>query len=101
MRIKKGDTVKVISGKDRGKNGKVLAVFPEEDRLTIEGLNLVKKRTRPRKQGEKGETVSLPRPMNASNVMIVCGNCGKPARIGMRVEAKEKFRICKQCSARI
>lgn len=101
MRIKKGDQVKMMVGKDRGKTAKVIAVFPDEGRLTVEGLNMVKKRSRPRKQGEKGQTVSVPRPMNASKVMLVCPNCGKPTRIGMRVEEKEKFRYCKQCEARM
>jgi large subunit ribosomal protein L24 len=101
MNIKKGDQVKIMTGKDRGKTGKVLVVAPEEGRLAIEGLNLAKKRTHPKKQGEKGETVAVPRPLQISNVMIVCPNCKRAVRVGMRVEGKEKFRYCKHCEARI
>ncbi|MFH1246497.1 MAG: 50S ribosomal protein L24 [Candidatus Liptonbacteria bacterium] len=101
MRIKKGDTVRIMIGKDRGKSGKVLSVAPDEARLIVDGINLSKKRSRPKKQGEKGETVLVPRPLRASNVMIVCSNCKRAVRIGMKLEGAEKFRYCKHCEARI
>ncbi len=101
MKIKKGDQVKIISGKDRGKSGAVIGVFPEDSKITVEGINLYKKRVRPTKQGQKGETVLVSRPLAVSNAMIICSNCKKTARVGFRVEEKEKIRLCKKCGARI
>lgn len=100
MKLKKGDQVKIISGKERGKSGSVLRVFPAESRITVEGINLYKKRTRPKQQGQKGETVMVARPFAASNAMLICSNCKKPARVGFGTEGKEKMRICKKCGAR-
>jgi len=99
MRIKKGDNVKIISGKDRGKTGNVSRIFPDENRLAVEGLNLYKKRVRPKRQGQKGEMVLVPRPLSASKVMLVCSNCKKPTRIGFRISGKQKVRCCKKCGA--
>lgn len=99
MNIKKGDQVKIISGKDRGKSGAVLNVFPAEGRVTIEGLNLYKKRVRPKRQGQKGETVLVPRPMFASKTMFLCSSCKKAARVGFRFESGQKVRYCKKCNA--
>lgn len=101
MRIKKGDQVKILNGKDRGKTGKVLNAFPQEEKVTIEGLNLVKKRVRPKRQGQKGETVNVPRPIAASRVALICKSCGKAVRAGFRMEGKEKVRVCKKCGALI
>ncbi len=101
MKIVKGDTIKLIKGKDRGKTGKVLKVIPSDDRILAEGLNMYKKHVRPKKQGEKGETVIIPRPFNAANAMVVCSNCDKPTRIGYAIENGKKQRICKKCKARI
>ena len=101
MNIKKGDTVKIISGKDRGKTGTVLTAHPDTMKLTIDGLNLFKKRSRPKRQGEKGQTVEVPRPLNASKVMIICGNCKRPTRVGHRVEGGRKIRYCKKCKANL
>lgn len=70
MSVKKGDTVTVMKGKDAGKSGKVIRVFPKENKVLVEGLNLFKKNKRPVKQGQKGEVVSLPRPINRSNVKV-------------------------------
>ncbi len=101
MKIKKGDTIKIITGKDRGKNGKVLKVFFKKNNLLIEGLNLYKKHVRPKRQGEKGEVVLLPRPIDVSNVMIVCSNCNKAVKTVWRFDAGKKIRICKKCNAPI
>jgi large subunit ribosomal protein L24 len=99
MRIKKGDTVRVEKGKDRGKSGKVVHADPDTGRITVEGLNVVKRHVRPRRQGEKGETVQVPRPIPAANVALVCPHCGAATRIGARVEGREKVRFCKKCKA--
>lgn len=101
MKIKKGDQVKILRGKDRGKTGTVLKVFPEDMRLTVEGLNLFKKKVRPTKAGQKGQIVDLPRPMNVSNAAIVCRSCKKTTRIGARIDGDTKVRICKKCGAQI
>ncbi len=99
MNIKKGDNVKVLAGKDRGKTGAVIKVFPEIERVTIEGVNVFAKRTRPKRQNQKGEIVHLPRPIHASNVMIVCPNCKKTVRVGRRSDGERSVRYCKKCEA--
>ncbi len=102
-KIKKGDNVYVRAGKDRGKKGKVLVMFPKDGRLVVEGANLVKKHIRPRRAGEKGQVVEVPAPMPISRVMIVCPSCSKPTRIGVRRTGTEgssaRERVCKKCSA--
>ncbi len=101
MRIKKNDQVKIIAGKDSGKTGKVLRMFPKESRLMVEGLNLVKKHTRPKREGEKGQRIEIPGKMNISNVMLVCPKCGKPTRIEFKIAGDDKLRICKKCKAEL
>lgn len=101
MKIKNGDTVLIISGKDRGKKGKVINVFPKENRIVVEGVNLRKKHTRPKKQGEKGQIVEIAAPFNVSNVKLICPKCKKPTRVGYKVVEKNKFRICKKCQQEI
>ena len=89
----------IISGKDRGKSGSVLAIFPKEEKLTVEGLNLYKKKVRPKKQGQKGEVVNVARPIWSSKAMLVCRNCKKPTRVGYRFEGDQKVRFCRKCEA--
>ena len=101
MRIKKGDNVKVLVGKDRGKTGKVLAVFGKDARVSVEGVNLYKKHVRPKRQGEKGEVVTLTRPVHNSNVILVCPSCSRNTRIGYRIQGEEKSRYCKKCNTTI
>jgi large subunit ribosomal protein L24 len=97
MKIKKGDTVLIISGKDRGKRGKVLESLPKENKIIVEGVNIRKKHVRPRKTGEKGQIIHLPSPVSVSNAKLICSKCGKAARTGYRVEEKRKYRVCKKC----
>lgn len=99
MNIKKGDTVKILSGKDRGKTGTVLKVFPDDGRVSVEGLNLYKKRVRPKRQGQKGETVLVPRPFPVSKAKLVCSACKEAVRVGYRVDGARKVRYCKKCKA--
>ena len=99
MKIKKNDIVKVITGKEKGKTGKVLKVIPSHGKVLIEGLNMYKKRVRPRRQTEKGQVISTARPLDISNVMIVCQSCHQTTRIGRRIEAAAKKRYCKKCNA--
>ena len=95
VKIKKGDTVLIISGKDRGRKGKVLEVFPKENHLLVEGVNLRKKHQKPKKQGEKGQIVQLPGAVSASNIKLICPKCGKATRVGYKISGKDKVRICK------
>ncbi len=97
MRIKKGDTVLIISGKDRGRKGKVIEAFPKQGRLVIEGINLRKKHMKPKKSGEKGQIVETPAPLNASDIKLICSKCGKAVRTGYKLKGKKKYRICKKC----
>jgi large subunit ribosomal protein L24 len=101
MHIKKGDQVKITSGKDRGKTGAVLRVVTDTNRVSVEGVNMFKKRMRPQKQGKKGETVSVVRSLHVSNVMLICKNCKKASRTGTRVEGDKRVRFCKNCEATI
>ena len=102
MNIKKGDKVKILAGKDQGKTGKVLQVFPDRNRASVEGLNLLIKHMRPRRQGEKGQRIEFPAPLDVSNLILVCPKCGQAARIGqkiVKIEGKrdKKYRECKKC----
>jgi len=104
MRIKKGDNVKVIAGKDRGKTGKVIQAFPERDRVVVEGVNAMAKHMRTRKQGAKGQKIEFSGPIRASNVLLICPKCAKPTRIGMKtLEGKDgkKVRTCRKCKETI
>ncbi len=101
MKIKKNDQVLIISGKDKSKKGKGLEVFPLESRLIIENINLVKKHRRPRRQGEKGQVIEIPKSLHISNVKLICPKCSQPARIGYKIVETGKLRICKKCQQEI
>jgi len=96
-KIKKGDEVIMLSGKDRGRRGKILKVLVKSGRVVVEGLNLVKKHRRPKKQGEKGEVVLLPRAVDISNVALRCPHCDRPVKIGYRLSGDKKLRVCRKC----
>lgn len=97
MKIKKGDQVKILSGKDRGKTGKVLRCLPSAGKVVIEGANMVKRHKKSSKRGQKGERLSLPAPINVSNVQLICPKCGKPSRIGSKAIENGSVRICRKC----
>lgn len=101
MKVKKGDTVLVVSGKDRGRTAKILRSLPKEDKILVDGINIKLKHNRPKKQGEKGQVVKVPAPLNVSNVKFLCPKCGKPTRLGYEVKDGKKFRICKKCKAQV
>jgi len=101
MRVKKNDTVLIISGKYRGRKGKILKAFPKKDKVLIEGVNLRKKHQKPKKTGDKGQIIQVPAPIHISNVKIICPKCKKATRIGYRIEGGEKYRICKKCDKAI
>ena len=91
----------MLSGKDRGKKGKVLSVFPDDDKTIVEGLNMIKKHQRARKEGQKGQIISKERRVAISSVQIVCPKCSKQTRVGYRIEGDLKLRICKKCQSDI
>ncbi len=101
MKLKKGDIVKMLAGKDRGKTGKILQSFPEEKKVIVEGLNIVKKHIKPKREGEKGQRIEVPRRVDVSIAMLVCPKCGKSTRIGYKIEKGNKYRICKKCGVEI
>jgi len=105
QKVKRNDTVMVITGKDRGKTGLVRQVMPRDNRLIVEGLNMIKKHQRPTQTAgvpAPGGIVSREAPLHASNVMVVCKECGKAARTGLRVRQDGvKVRVCKRCGADI
>lgn len=96
--IKKGDNVQLRAGRARGKSGKVLAVHPKAGRIVVEGANSKQRHMKPRKQGEKGQIVTVERSVALGSVMLVCGSCGKPTRIGRTRDEKGNIaRTCKKC----
>ncbi len=106
MNIKKNDKVQILSGKDKGKTGKVLQIMQKENRLSIEGLNLLIKHLRPQKQGEKGQRIEFPAFINASNVELICPKCGRLTRVSHKIikvegQKDKKTRACKKCQETI
>jgi large subunit ribosomal protein L24 len=99
MTIKSGDNVLVIAGKDKGKTGKVTAVYAEDNRVLVENVNVVSKHQKPKSQQEKGGIFKKPAPVDASNVMVVCPVCGKATRIAHKDIDGKKVRVCKKCGA--
>ncbi len=96
MKLRKGDQVEVRTGKDSGKRGEILQVFPSANRVLVKGANMVMRHRKPRKEGEKGERIEKEAPIHISNVMLVCPHTGKPTRIGYRIEGGEKVRFSKR-----
>ena len=101
MKIRKGDQVLILKGKDRGKKGKVLRGFPKETKVLVEGVNIKKVHKRPKKEGEKGQVVEVPSPINVSKIKLICPKCGAPAKVGYKSSGKEKLRVCKKCGGEI
>ena len=101
MSIRKDDTVVVLSGKDKGKQGKILAVDPKAGKVIVEGINMVSRHQKPRRQGEEGGIIKKEAPMYACKVMRVCPKCGKATRPAHKVTAEGKVRVCKKCGAEI
>lgn len=99
MTVKKGDTVLVITGKDKSKSGKVLEVYPEDNRVLVDNVNIVTKHKKARTQNEKSEIIKKTAPIEASNVMVVCPVCGKATRVAHKEIDGKKVRVCKKCSA--
>lgn len=97
MKVKKDDNVLILSGKQRGQSGKVIATNPKQSRVMVDGVNIVTKHTKPRHQGEMGGRIQTEAPIAASNVMPICAKCNKATRVGFRIDKGTKTRICKKC----
>jgi large subunit ribosomal protein L24 len=98
MKIRKGDNVLVITGKDRGKKGKVRFAYPREQKIIVEGINFVKKHSKARGVARQAGIIDLEAPMNISNVMLLCNKCNKPGRIGhKKLEDGRTVRFCRAC----
>ena len=101
MNIRKDDKVVVISGKDKGKEGKVLVANPKAGKLVVEGVSVATKHQKPRKQGEEGGIIKVETPIYASKVQLVCPKCGKATRVGHKLVDGKKVRVCKKCGANL
>ena len=101
MNIRKDDKVVVISGKDKGKEGKVLRSDPSAGKLVVEGVNVASKHQKPKKQGEQGGIIKVETPIYACKVMVVCPKCGKPTRVAHKLENGKNVRVCKKCGAEL
>ncbi len=101
MKVQKGDTVIVIAGKDRGKSGKVLQAFPKKNRVLVEGINVVKKHQKARRQGQRGQVIDKALPMHVSNVALKDSKTGKPTRIGYEVAGGKKVRMAKKSKTKV
>lgn len=101
MKLRKGDTVKVLSGNDKGKTGEILEVIPKTQKIIVKGINIRKKSVKPRRQGEQGGIIPSEASIHSSKVALVCPKCGKATRVGYSVEKDEKVRVCKKCGAKI
>jgi len=98
MKIRKNDTVLVIAGKDKGKKGKVRFAYPKKERVSVEGINFIKKHSRARGQARQAGIIDLEAPIHVSNVMLFCEKCNQPTRIGFTfLEDGRKVRICRAC----
>ena len=101
LKIKKNDKVVVLSGKDKGKSGKVLGTVPSERKVVVEGINVVTCHIKPRKQGEEGGIVKREAAIASCKVQVVCPKCGKGTRIAHKIEGDKKTRVCKHCGAEL
>lgn len=101
LNVKKGDTVVVISGKDKGKKGKILVSYPDKERVVVQNAAMVTKHVKPRRQGEPGGRIEKEGTIHVSNVKVVCPKCDQPTRVAHKIEGDKKVRICKKCGKEI
>ena len=101
LSMKSGDTVVVLSGKDKGRQGKVQSTIPAQAKVVVEGVNMVTCHTKPRRQGEEGGIVRREAALYASKVQVVCPKCGKGTRVAHKIENGKKSRVCKHCGAEL
>ena len=96
-KIRKNDTVQVLAGKDKGKRGSVVRILSKKDAVIVSGVNIVKKAMKKRSQQDQGGIVEIEAPLNISNVGIVCNKCGRPVKVGYKVDGDKKVRVCRKC----
>ena len=101
LHVKKGDTVVVVSGDDKGVKGEVLETSPKEGKVIVKGVNIVTRHVKPRKQGEQGGILKMETPIYACKVMVVCPKCGKPTRVAHKLVDGKNVRVCKKCGANL
>jgi large subunit ribosomal protein L24 len=101
MKLKKGDNIKVIKGKDKGKTGKIDKVFPKLGKVLVGNVNLYKRHMKARSQNEPSQILTLTKPLPEANVILVCPKCHKETRVGYKIEKNNKLRVCKKCEAEI
>lgn len=101
MKLKSGDSVNIVRGKDNGKSGTIQKVFTKELKVLVEGVNQVKRHVKSRVPGQKSEIITLTKPLPIANVQLVCPKCKKPTRVGFKMLKDEKVRICKKCNAEL
>lgn len=101
MKLHTGDTVKVVTGKDEGKTGKITKVFAKENKVLVEGMNQYKRHVKARTQNQQSEIITITKPLAVSNVAIVCGKCKQQTRIGYTINKDTKQRVCRKCGAEL
>ena len=101
MKLKKGDNIKVVKGKDKGKTGKIDQVFPKINKILVSNVNLYKRHLKARSQTKPSEIITLTKPLPEENVILICPKCHKETRIGYKIEKNNKLRICKKCNSEI
>ena len=101
LKIKKNDTVVILSGKDKGKKGKVLVAMPAAGKIVVEGINMASCHVKPKKEGEQGGIIRKETPLYACKTMLVCPKCGKATRHAVKLEGDKKVRVCKHCGAEL
>jgi large subunit ribosomal protein L24 len=101
MKLKKGDLVKIVLGKDKGKTGKIEKVLPKIEKVLVTGINQYKRHLKARAQGQTSEIVTITKPLSSQNVSLVCPHCKLQTRIGFRIEKNDKIRVCRKCNNKI
>lgn len=101
LHVKRGDSVIVIAGKNKGSKGKIMTAIPKDNRVIVDGVNMIIRHTKPKQQGQQGGRVEREAPINASNVMLVCGKCNKATRVGHVIKDGKSVRVCKKCGSDI
>lgn len=97
LHVKKGDTVQILSGKDKGKQGKIISAFPKDAKVVVEGINKVKRHAKPSMKVPQGGIISKEMPLNVCKVQLVCPACNKPTRIAHKIQGGKNSRVCKKC----
>lgn len=101
MKIIKGDSVKVVAGKDKGKIGKVMKVYSKDNKVLVENVNQYKRHLKKRSQNEESQIITLTKPLSVSSVSLICPKCNRLTRVGLKIEKGKKFRVCKKCEKEI